>query len=65
MKKTEYRHHSGSDTVTVTASEDWSIAMCKKLKEDYPNEVHIEQTNEDGSMVVQIPFGWILIDPVG
>lgn len=65
MKNTEFKHLSGNDTVTVTASEDWSIAMCKKLKEDYPDEVHIKQTNEDGSLVVQIPFGWILIDPVG
>jgi len=63
MTETVYEHCSGDKTFTVTAAERWSIAMCKKLKEKYPDEVDIDYVNKDGSMVVHFPASWMKIKP--
>lgn len=61
--ETVYEHLSGNETFTITAAERWSKAMVCKLKEKYPDEVDIRNTNDDGSMVVHMPFSWMRIVP--
>lgn len=56
-------HVKGEDFFTVTAAETWSIAMVKRLKAKYPEEVEIRITNPDGSMVARLPFSWMRIVP--
>lgn len=63
LDETIYEHFRGDDTVTVTAAERWSIAMCKRLQRKYPDQVEIDHINKDGSMVVHIPFEWMRIVP--
>lgn len=63
LDETIYEHFRGNDTITVTAAEQWSIAMCKNLKKKYPNQVDIDYVNKDGSMVVHLPFEWMRIVP--
>ena len=63
IRETAYEHMSESDTFTVTAAERWSIAMIRRLKERYPDDVDIRHTNADGSMVVHMPFEWMRIVP--
>lgn len=38
--------------------------MIKRLKEKYPDEVDIQHTNKDGSIVAHIPIEWMRILPV-
>ena len=61
MTETTYEHVAGDKTFTVTAAERWSIAMIKKLKERYPNDVEIVYENTDGSLVAHIPYEWMRI----
>lgn len=63
LVETVYEHLKGDDTITVTAAERWSIAMVKRLKEKYPEQVQIIHTNPDGSMLVHLPFDWMRIVP--
>ena len=63
MTETVYEHCSGDKTFTVTAAERWSVAMCKRLKEKYPDQVDIDYVNKDGSMVVHFPADWMKIVP--
>lgn len=63
LDETIYEHFRGNDTITVTAAEQWSITMCKKLKKKYPDQVDIDYVNKDGSMVVHLPFEWMRIVP--
>mgnify|MGYP001224100150 CR=1 FL=1 len=56
-------HVKGEDFFTVTAAETWSIAMVKRLKAKYPEEVEIRSINQDGSMVARLPFSWMRIVP--
>ncbi|NCB50919.1 MAG: hypothetical protein EOM54_03400 [Clostridia bacterium] len=57
------RYASGNDTFTVSACERWSVAMLKRLKAKYPDEVDIRHVNKDGSIVAHIPFEWMRIVP--
>ena len=45
-------HVRGEAFFTITAAETWSIAMVKRLKAKYPEEVEIRITNPDGSIRV-------------
>lgn len=63
VKETVYEHISGSDTVTVTAAERWSITMIKNLKKRCPEQVEIICENADGSLLARIPFDWMRIVP--
>ena len=56
-------HVRGEAFFTITAAETWSIAMVKRLKAKYPEEVEIRITNPDGSMVARLPFAWMRIVP--
>lgn len=56
-------HVKGEDFFTITAAETWSVAMVKRLKAKYPEEVEIRHTNPDGSMVARMPFTWMRIVP--
>ena len=56
-------HLRGEDFFTITAAETWSIAMVKRLKARYPEEVEIRSTNPDGSIVARLPFAWMRIVP--
>ena len=56
-------HVRGEGFFTITAAETWSIAMVKRLKAKYPEEVEIRITNPDGSVVARFPFAWMRIVP--
>lgn len=56
-------HVKGENYFTITAAETWSIAMVKRLKAKYPEEVDIRHTNPDGSIVAHLPFSWMRIVP--
>lgn len=61
--ETVYEHISGADYFTTTCAERWSIAMAKRLKAKFPDDVDIRVTNKDGSMVVRFPAEWMRIVP--
>lgn len=63
VKETVYEHISGVETFTITAAERWSVAMLKRLKEKYPEQVEIVHVNRDGSMLARVPFEWMRIVP--
>ena len=63
MRETVYEHISGSDTMTITAAERWSVNMVKRLKDKYPEEVEICAENPDGSLLVRVPADWMQIKP--
>lgn len=56
-------HVKGENFFTMTAAEVWSIAMVKRLKARYPEDVEIQHTNPDGSMVARMPFEWMRVVP--
>jgi hypothetical protein len=56
-------HVKGEDFFTITAAEQWSIAMVHRLQEKFPEAVAIEHSNPDGSMVARLPFAWMRIVP--
>lgn len=63
IHETVYEHAEGNKTFTVTAIEQWSIKMIHRLKAKFPDEVDIRHTNQDGSIVVRLPFEWMRIVP--
>ncbi len=63
VRETVYEHISGDETFTVTAAESWSVAMLRRLKEKYPDQVEIVYTNKDGSLMARVPFDWMRIVP--
>ncbi len=63
LLETCYDHVKGEDSFTMTAAERWSIAMVKRLKKRFPDDVEIRHTNPDGSMVVRMPFDWMRVIP--
>jgi hypothetical protein len=63
LAETTFDHIKGNDKFSLTAAEQWSIAMVKKLKERFPDEVQILHTNPDGSMLVHLPFDWMRVVP--
>lgn len=56
MQETSFSHIGGSSTCEMTASETWSINWVHKMMEEHPNEIKVDYTNPDGSMIVEIPF---------
>jgi hypothetical protein len=63
MSETVFDHLSGEETFTITAEEKWSINLITRLKEKHPDDVKILFTNEDGSLLAQIPYKWVKIRP--
>lgn len=63
IKETIYEHTTGSDTMTITAAERWSVGMVKRLKERYPEQVEICCENPDGSLLARVPADWMQIKP--
>ena len=63
ITETVYEHTTGDNTFTITAAEQWSKTMVKRLKKRYPDEVDIRYINEDGSMLVHMPFSWMRVSP--
>ena len=63
MNETVYEHVQGEATFTVTAAERSSIAMLRRLKEKYPDEVEIVAENPDGSLLAHLPYSWMRIVP--
>lgn len=63
LTETNYEHIKGGETFTVTAAEQWSIAMVRRLKEKYPDQVEIAYVNKDGSLLARMPFDWMRIVP--
>jgi len=63
MSETVFEHLSGEETFTITAEEKWSINRIYRLKEKHPDDVKILFTNEDGSLLAQVPYKWIKVRP--
>ena len=63
INETVYDHIKGRDTVTVTAGEQWSVNMVRRLKAQRPDEVEIVAENKDGSVLAHIPLSWMRIVP--
>ena len=63
VRETVYEHLSDGETFTVTAAERWSVAMLRRLKEKYPEQVKIVYENKDGSLLARVPFEWMRIVP--
>lgn len=63
IHETVYDHLRGEDRFYVTAGEQWSINMIRRLKEKYPDEVEIEVENQDGSLLASVPSSWMRIRP--
>ena len=62
-RETNYSHLDGEDFMEVTACERWAIGMINRLKERFPDEVEIIETNKDGSLVAHLPYKWMRIKP--
>ena len=63
LLETTYEHLKGGSTFTITAAEQWSIGMVRRLKEKYPEQVEIACINKDGSILARMPFDWMRIVP--
>lgn len=63
IRETVYEHLRGEDRFIVTAGEQWSVNMIRRLKEKYPDEVEIEVKNQDGSLLASVPSSWMRIRP--
>ena len=63
MSETVFEHIRGNDTFTVTAAEPWSVGMIRRLQAKHPDQVEIICTNQDGSLLVHLPFEWMRIVP--
>ena len=61
MSETVFEHIRGNDTFTVTAAEPWSVGMIRRLQAKHPDQVEIICTNQDGSLLADLPFEWIRI----
>lgn len=62
IRETVFEHEEGKDTVTVTAAEQWSVNLMRKLKEQHPDEVDIYE-NKDGSIFGHVPWKWMRLKP--
>ena len=56
--ETSYEILNGDPYFTTTAATRWSINMCKRLKEEFPDKVEIVFENTDGSLLVHFPKSW-------
>lgn len=56
FSETVFEHVSGSPTFTVTAGENWSKTMIKKLNKKDPDRVKIIHINADGSILAHLPL---------
>ena len=48
----------GEEYCTFTTCEKKLIKQVKQWKKEYPDEVDIRVINEDGSLVVRLPYNW-------
>lgn len=63
IRETVYDHTSGDETFTITANDQWSITMVRRLAQKYPDDVKILARNEDGSLLAEAPKSWMRIIP--
>lgn len=63
LLETSYEHIKGCKTFTITAAEQWSISMVRRLKEKHPEQVEIVCVNNDGSLLARMPFEWMRVVP--
>ena len=62
IRETVFEHEDGRDTATITAAEQWSVALMKKLAAEHPEEVSIYE-NKDGSIFAHVPWKWMKLVP--
>lgn len=62
IRETVFEHEDGREKATITAAEQWSVNLMRKLKEEYPEEVDIYE-NKDGSIFGHVPYKWMKIVP--
>lgn len=62
VRETVFEHEEGNEKVTITAAEQWSVNLMRKLKEEYPDEVDIYE-NKDGSIFGHVPYKWMRLVP--
>lgn len=58
MKETCVERIQGSDYCSVYTAEIKFINKLKELAEAYPEEVEVKAVNDDGSMLVHVPYSW-------
>jgi hypothetical protein len=63
IRETVYEHLAGNKTFAITAVEQWSITMIKRLAKERPDEVEIIAENADSSLLARVPFDWMRIVP--
>lgn len=63
LKETTYNQYSGENKGSIYTSEKKMINKLLKYAAKYPGEVNIIHTNDDGSIVCEIPSGWFKITP--
>lgn len=63
LKETTYNQYGGENRGSVYTSEKKMINKLLKYAAKYPGEVNIIHTNDDGSIVCEIPSGWFKITP--
>ena len=62
IRETVFEHEEGKDTATITAAEQWSVNLMRKLAADYPDQVTIYE-NKDGSIFGHVPWKWMKLVP--
>lgn len=62
IRETVFEHEDGREKATITAAEQWSVNLMRKLKEEYPEEVDIYE-NKDGSIFGHVPYKWMKLVP--
>lgn len=63
LKETAYNQFGGEKIGSIYTSEKKMINKLLKYAAKYPGEVNIIHTNDDGSIVCEIPSGWFKITP--
>lgn len=63
LKETTYNQYSGESRGSVYTSEKKMINKMLKYAAKYPDAVKIIHTNDDGSIVCEIPSNWFKITP--
>lgn len=62
IRETVFEHEEGREKATITAAEQWSVNLLKKLAEEFPEQVDI-YVNKDGSIFGHVPWKWMKLTP--
>lgn len=63
IRETVYEHTAGDLVFYITANDQWSINMIRRLNKKYPDDVKIIIRNKDGSLLAEAPKDWMKIIP--